>query len=78
MDDRTADAAAEFGRRVRLARKEQGLSQEAFAFLAGLDRSYVGQVERGEKNVTLGTIIRLSEALALNPGVLVDALGSSR
>ena len=45
-----------FGRKVREIRKEQGLSQEALAARAGLDRSYMGHIERGEKNVTLTKI----------------------
>ncbi|OXS00880.1 helix-turn-helix domain-containing protein, partial [Shewanella algae] len=42
-----------FGQRVRTLRKIKGLSQESMAALAGLDRSYMGHIERGEKNITL-------------------------
>lgn len=54
-----------FGKAVRELRKERGLSQEAFADLAGIDRSYMGHIERGEKNVTLTKIYQLSDALGV-------------
>lgn len=54
-----------FGLRVRHLRKERGLSQELFAHEAGLDRSYVGGIERGERNLALVNIKRLSEALGV-------------
>ncbi|WP_062058948.1 helix-turn-helix domain-containing protein [Cellvibrio sp. OA-2007] len=54
-----------FGKAVRELRKERGLSQEAFADLAGIDRSYMGHIERGEKNVTLTKIYQLSDALGI-------------
>lgn len=63
-----------FGDNVRAARKTAGFSQEGFAFHCGLDRSYVGQVERGEKNVTLKTIVILAGSLELEPAVLLDGL----
>ncbi|PZF81128.1 helix-turn-helix domain-containing protein [Jiangella anatolica] len=52
-----------FGRTVRAARERRGLSQEDLADLAGLHRTYVGAVERGERNVTLTTVARLALAL---------------
>lgn len=54
-----------FGKAIRELRKERGLSQEAFADLAGIDRSYMGHIERGEKNVTLTKIYQLSDALGV-------------
>jgi transcriptional regulator with XRE-family HTH domain len=56
-----------FGRAIREIRKEQGLSQEAFADLVGIDRSYMGCIERGEKNISLTKIFQLSEALKVPP-----------
>ena len=51
-----------FGEALRKARRENcALSQEQFAHEAGLDRSYVGQVERGERNVSLEIIVRLAQ-----------------
>ena len=54
-----------FGRRVRELRKAKGMSQEALALEAGLDRSYVGGVERGERNISLHNIGRLAQAHAV-------------
>lgn len=56
-----------FGRSIREIRKEKGLSQEAFADLVGIDRSYMGCIERGEKNITFTKIIQLSDALNVPP-----------
>ena len=61
-----------FGRRVRDRRNALALSQEALAARAGLHRTYVGSVERGERNVALDNIHALADALDLTPGALVD------
>lgn len=55
-----------FGRAIRELRKEKGLSQEAFADLAGIDRSYMGHIERGEKNITLTKIHQIANALGMS------------
>jgi transcriptional regulator with XRE-family HTH domain len=60
-----------FGRRVRELRKKRGLSQEALALEAGLDRSYVGGVERGERNLSLSNIHRIAKALSVKPDELL-------
>ena len=60
-----------FGQRLRQVRKERGLSQEALAHVAGLDRSYVGGVERGEYNISLLNICLLAEALEVEPHELL-------
>jgi transcriptional regulator with XRE-family HTH domain len=56
-----------FGDRVRQLRAERGLSQEAFAHLAELDRTYVSGIERGMRNVSLDNIYRLAVALGVSP-----------
>jgi len=56
---------------IRERRKELGLSQEALAGEAALDRTYVGGLERGERNPTLRVLWRLSAALQLSPGDLM-------
>ena len=58
--------AKSFGLRVRELRKSRGLSQEAFADIAGLDRSYIGGVERGARNISLVNIKRISIALEIS------------
>jgi len=59
-----------FGARVRELRLAAGLSQEELAHRAELDRSYVGQVERGERNISLDNIYRLATTLEIQPGTL--------
>lgn len=61
-----------FGQRQREIRKEQGLSQEQLAFKAGLHRTYVGGIERGERNVALRNIQRLADALEVDVRVLFE------
>ena len=53
----------DFGRRLRELRKARGYSQEGFALLVELDRTYVGGIERGERNPGLKVILRIAEAL---------------
>lgn len=60
-----------FGRRLRELRKQAGLSQEGLAHQAGLDRSYVGGVERGEYNISLLNICLLAEAIGVPPSELL-------
>lgn len=55
-----------FGQRVKYLRKNKGLSQEEMAALAGIDRSYMGHIERGEKNITLTKIYQISDALGID------------
>lgn len=52
-----------FGELVRRLRLEKGYSQEEFSFRVGLHQTYVSSVERGERNVTIGTADRLAKAL---------------
>lgn len=65
---------AEFGRRVRERRNELGLSQETLADACGLHWSFVGQVERGQRNLTLHNIIKIAVGLRIDPGHLVTGL----
>ena len=58
--------------RLRQARQKLGWTQEELAEKAELHPSYIGQIERGEKKVSLATVDRLSRALSLKPGVLLD------
>lgn len=64
MNDNTkTPTTLAFGSRVRNLRKARGLSQEALANLCELDRSYIGGIERGERNIGLNNIQKLSIAL---------------
>lgn len=60
-----------FGTRVREARKQRELSQEALALACGLDRTYIGGVERGERNISLINIFKISRALGVSPSEFV-------
>jgi transcriptional regulator with XRE-family HTH domain len=55
-----------FGRRIKLLRTEKGLTQEALASLSGLDRSYIGGVERGDRNISLINISKIAHALNIS------------
>lgn len=57
---------------IRDKRKAKGFSQESFADEIGLHRTYVGSVERGERNVSLANLIRVSEALGMPLSVLIS------
>lgn len=61
-----------FGQRLRDLRKARGWSQERLASECGLDRSYVGGVERGERNISLDNICRIAASLDLSPGELLE------
>lgn len=61
MDE--GDILRELGGRIRAQRKSVGLTQEQLALVAGVDRSYFGAVERGERNITFLVLYRLSIAL---------------
>ena len=55
-----------FGQKVHDFRKERNLSQEQLAEVAGLHRTYIGMIERGEKNITLCNIAKISKALKID------------
>ena len=56
-------AHAAFGAAIRELRNERGIAQEALALKSGLNRGYYGDVERGERNVSLANILKIAEAL---------------
>ena len=61
------------GTRLRLARQAKGLSQEAVALAAGLDRSYVSGLERGEFNVSLLVLAKLARAAGTRVSALLES-----
>lgn len=65
------DLYEKFGKRLREVRTKKGVSQEALAHKAGLHRTYVSSVERGERNITILNIYRLAKALQVKPAELL-------
>lgn len=61
-----------FAKKLRATREEQGLSQEALADAAGLHRTYVCSVERGERNISIDNIERLAKALGVSAASLLE------
>ncbi len=63
--------AQEFGDRVRARREHLGFTQEGLAEAAGVHRTYIGHLERGESSPTLYNLVRIAEALEIDPGKLM-------
>ena len=61
-----------FGDRVRAVRLKQGISQERLALLSDLNRSYLGTVERGERNISLINICKITKTLKVPPSTLLE------
>ncbi|WP_248768068.1 helix-turn-helix transcriptional regulator [Pseudomonas sp. MWU12-2345] len=66
---------ARLGQAVRARRVAHSVSQEALADLAGIDRSHMGKIERGERNVTFLNIVRIAVALNCKPSDLLSEAG---
>lgn len=67
-----------FGSRCRELRVATGLSQEAFARRAGVDRTYYSSVEAGSRNVTIGTMARIAAALGVTMSDLLEGVSLDR
>jgi transcriptional regulator with XRE-family HTH domain len=65
------------GKRIRTKRRELGMSQEGLAHEAGLDRSYVGRIERGEHNLTFVSLVRIARAMGCDVAALTSGLPSA-
>ena len=72
--DGTKKALRKVGDAIRARRKAEGSSQEALADASGIDRSHMGKIERGERNVTLLNLLKIAGALGVN---LSDLLASA-
>ena len=69
-----ADILERFGKRVRELRTAQGYSQENFAYACELDRSYMGGIERGERNLALRNIELIAETLEISISELFEGV----
>jgi transcriptional regulator with XRE-family HTH domain len=67
-------ALATLGENIRRIRESKGISQEYLAFEAGLDRTYVGGAERGERNLTILSSLKISGALGVELSSLVEGV----
>jgi transcriptional regulator with XRE-family HTH domain len=67
MGKREIQIQRHFGERLRELRKLRAFSQESLALACGLDRTYIGGVERGERNISLVNIYRIAAALGVPP-----------
>lgn len=65
------ELAKTLGRNIREERKKKGYSQDAFALAAGIDRSYIGRVERGEVNITVEKLYEIAAVLKCEPASLL-------
>lgn len=71
-------ALIKIGHKIRYLRKEQGYSQEGFADEVGLDRTYVGGIERGERNIAVINLIRIAKTLNVEVGELFPSIRTLR
>jgi len=72
MADLTKQYQLFLGKKIRAEREKRGVSQEKLGEMAGVHRTYVGMIERGEKNITLQNLGRFARALSLRVKDLID------
>ncbi|OLT55275.1 transcriptional regulator [Corynebacterium sp. CNJ-954] len=72
--DQDSQALRVFGTQIRRLRQQRGLSQEGLANAAGLHRTYIGSVERGERNISLVNILRLAGTLDVDAGDMLSGM----
>jgi transcriptional regulator with XRE-family HTH domain len=75
---RRSNILVRFGKRMRELRKKRGFSQESFAAHCGLDRTYIGGIERGERNLALNNIAVIANALGLTVSELTEGIDTGR
>jgi transcriptional regulator with XRE-family HTH domain len=66
------DIQQKFGNKIRKLRKQKGFSQEELAFQSGLHRTYISDIERGFRNVSLKNIEKIAKALGVNAKDLLE------
>lgn len=70
------ELAVAIGKNIREKRRANGLSQDRFALAAGIDRSYMGRIERGEVSITIEMLYRISATLQCEPIILLPKMSS--
>jgi transcriptional regulator with XRE-family HTH domain len=68
------DLLAKLGKRVHELRAAKQWSQEEFAHISGFHRTYIGQIERGEKNLSFGNLVKIASVLGVTPSDLLSSL----
>ncbi len=71
MPAKKSAAVRALGEAIRAARRERGFAQEAFAAHVALDRSYYGAIERGEHNITVDTLLKITDGLSMRASMLL-------
>ena len=71
---RESQPLKKLGENIRNLRKEMNLSQEEFSHLAEIDRSYVGQIERGERNISFSNLYKIAHALKVSVSKLTEGV----
>lgn len=71
----TEGVLAAIGQSIRALRQEGALSQEALAYMAGIDRSHMGRIERGERNLTVLNLVRIAAAMGRAPSEILERAG---
>lgn len=66
---------AAIGAAIRSLRKERGLSQEELSHLSSIDRSHMGRIERGERNLSIINLVRISRGIGCQPSEIMKAAG---
>lgn len=64
----------QIGENIKIHRHKQKLSQEELADICSLHRTYIGSVERGERNISLENIVAISRALKISPSTLLQGI----
>ncbi len=67
----------EFGNRIRFLRNEKNLSQEELSFITGFHRTYIGMIERGERNISLTNILVFAKVFEMDVSELLDFKGQN-
>jgi transcriptional regulator with XRE-family HTH domain len=75
MPSKKSAANVALGSAIRASRQELGYTQEAFAAEAGIDRSYYGAIERGEFNLTVDTVLKITSGLQMTASELFQRAG---
>lgn len=65
---------AQLGRNIKVMRVRRDMTQEELAAEAGLERSYAGAIERGERNLSVTSLLKLAQALECNPSELLEGV----